>query len=268
MGSWRDKVVLVTGASGGLGFEIARAFARREAQVCLVARDASRLQLAQQRLEELGGRATTFIADVTKDLEVNKLFQQIIEQFGRLDVLVNNVGRSTRVDIQDVRIADFQELMETNFYTVVRCTQAALPELVKSAGHLVNIGSLASKTAWPFLAPYSASKHAVATYTHQLRIDGPKKVHYMLVCPGPIRRDDAGTRYTEQAAKLPDNAHKPASGARIRGISPVTLAERIVVGCERRRAEIIYPWKAKVLFVLLQISPRWGDWLIRRMLRD
>lgn len=268
MAIWRDKVVLITGGSEGLGLEIARAFALRGATVCIVSRDQIKLQTARQTLADESLQVHVYPCDVTNDQQVTDTFEQIIRQHDRLDVLVNNVGKSTRCNISEASVAEFQDLMEANFYTVVRCTKTALPELVKTKGHVVNIGSLASKTAWPFIAPYTTSKHAVAAYTHQLRIDGPRDVHFMLVCPGPIRRGDAGVRYSQQAAHLPKTAQQPAAGAKLKGISSAKVAKRIVAGCERRKAEIVMPFYAKYFFAVSQISPRLGDWMIRKMRRE
>ena len=268
MASWRDKVVLITGGSEGLGLETARAFVQQGATVCIVARDQAKLASAHKKLAEENLPIHVYACDVTSDQQFAETCEQIIEQHHRLDVLVNNVGKSTRCDIAETGVAEFQELMEINFYTVVRCTQKALPELLKTKGHVVNVGSLASKTAWPFIAPYTTSKHAVAAYTHQLRIDGPREVHFMLVCPGPIRREDAGVRYAQQTASLPETAQQPGAGAKLKGISPAKLAQRIVAGCERRKSEIVMPFYAKFLFAVAQISPRVGDWVIRKMRRN
>ena len=265
------QTVLITGGSSGLGLEIAREFLAQGANVGLVARDQQRLEQAKTGLQaNISGEQQLSVhsADVTDDQQVNNLIAQMIQHHGQLDALVNNVGCSTRIDINNVSVEDFHDLMEANFYTTVRCTMAALPELKKTSGHVVNIGSLASKTAWPFVSTYAASKHAVANFTNQLRIEGPENIHFLLVCPGPIRRDDAGERYDQQAADLPEAARRPGAGAKIKGLSPHSLARKIVNGCQRRQPEIVMPGKAKVLFILQQISVRMGDWLIRKMSRD
>ena len=128
---------------------------------------------------------------------------------GRLDALVNAVGLSTRKLIKDTSLADYREYMAVNFESAVRCSLACIDLLVEARGHLVNIGSLSSKTAWPFMAPYTTSKMALAGFTQQLRLEGPAELHVMLVCPGPIRRNDAGQRYQDQTDGLPDEAAKP-----------------------------------------------------------
>jgi short-subunit dehydrogenase len=265
---WRDKVVLITGGSAGLGFAVARQFALCRAKVCLVARDEARLQLAQQSLEQEKLSASIYPGDVLQDEDVDKTLAQIVFDHGQLDVLVNNVGKSTRGVISEATVEQFAELMSLNFYTMVRCTRAAVPHLMKTQGHVVNIGSLVSKTAWPFMATYSASKHAVAAYTHQLRIEGPKEIHFMLVCPGPIRRDDAGIRNIDQAANLSDSAKRHGADAKLNALCPQKIARKIVSGCEKRTPELVMPARAKQLFALAQLSARWGDWLIRRKISD
>ncbi|HUG68876.1 MAG TPA: SDR family oxidoreductase, partial [Pirellulaceae bacterium] len=196
MSYWQRKVALVTGGSAGLGFVIAETLCNRGASVMLAARDGQRLQEAVGRLQERGFRASGFATDVTDAEQVNSLMARTIEEFGRLDILVNNVGRSTRGNVLDTSPEEFRDLMELNFLSVVRCTQAAAPHLIESHGHLVNIGSLASKSVSKFLGAYPASKFALAAYSQQLRFElNPQGVHVLLVCPGPIARKDAGQRY-------------------------------------------------------------------------
>ena len=150
--------------------------------------------------------------------------QTIVERFGRIDVWVNNVGKSGRTSFETCSIDDYRELMELNFFTAVRCTKAALPELEKSSGSVVLIGSLASRTGWKHISPYVTSKHALSGFAHQLRLEGPANVHSLFVCPGPIRRDDSATRYQQQASGLDDAAAAPGAGVKISGIDPQKLA--------------------------------------------
>lgn len=262
MDSWRGKIVMVTGGSAGLGKAIAFSFARREAHVVLTARDPDRLQSTCQALSEQGLSVSSMAMDVTDPIQVATGVNNIVQEFGRLDALINNVGKSTRVELQDADPDTFRDLFEVNFFSVLNCTRAALPHLVPTAGHVVNIGSLSAKTAWPFMAPYTTSKFAVAGYTHQLRVEGPSEVHYMLVCPGPIQREDAGQRYSHESSGLPQEAQMPGAGAKLRGIPPEKIADLIVKGCERRQAELIIPWKTRILFAVLAIHPKLGDWIL------
>jgi len=268
MRNWIEKVVLVTGGSRGLGLEIARQFGMVGAIAVIVGRDPAALESAVESLQGDLVECHAIVADVQDEVQVQRAIDQIVDKYGRLDVLVNNVGKSVRVDLKSVTAADFREYMEINFLTAVNCTRAAMPHLAESQGHVVNIGSLACKTAFPFVAPYSASKFALAAYTHQLRLEGPPGVHGMLVCPGPIKRRDSHSRYCNSAGDLPASAKLPAAGARIEGISPERLARKIIKGCEKRSREVIFPFRARILFTVMAYSPPLGDWLLRRVMRD
>jgi short-subunit dehydrogenase len=265
MSTWEGKAVLVTGGSAGLGRAIAGAFAARRARVALCAREAERLKSAADELRRGGAEVFAVPADVTRQDEVDALLKRVVEKFGRLDVLVNNVGRSARGKILDVTPDDFRELWELNFIAAVRTTRAAAPHLAATKGHIVNIGSLAAKSASRFLGAYPASKFPLAAYSQQLRLElQPEGIHVLLVCPGPLARDDSGKRYDGQAADLPKAARRPGGGVQVKAISPDELAHRIVRACERRQPELIVPGKAKWLFALAQLWPSLADWVLLR----
>ncbi|MEY4178555.1 MAG: Ribitol 2-dehydrogenase [Planctomycetota bacterium] len=278
MTRWHRKVVVVTGGSAGLGLQIVEAFLDAGATVVAVGRDSARLSSLAANCGKRGGggleasalgeRLTGIVADVTCQADVERLFAEVGSRFGRLDALVNNVGRSTRGWAVDTTPEEFQQLWELNFLAAVRCARAAYPWLRRDGGHLVNIGSLAAKSAARFLGGYPATKAALAAYTQQLRLEwAEQRIHVMLVCPGPLRREDAGARYDAAAAGLPAEARRPGGGVRLKGLDPTWLARRIVRGCDRREAEIVAPAKARLLFALQQLAPSWGDWLVGRMTR-
>jgi len=137
---WSGKVAIITGGSSGLGRALAEAFARSGADVVVSARSIEPLGSVAAKLRGFGTRAAAIAADVTRQEQVDSLVGQTIAQFGRLDILVNNVGRSTRGALADTSAEEFAQLMEINFYAAVRCTRAALPHLIRSRGHVVNIG--------------------------------------------------------------------------------------------------------------------------------
>jgi len=265
MTDWHQKVVLVTGSSAGLGLAIAAAFARRGASIVLSARGRAELDRAAEQLAATGAPVLAVTADVTRQEQVDALVAQAIQRFGRLDVVVNNAGRSMRGRAIDITPEQFQELWELNFQAVVRVTRAAMPHLLAARGHLVNIGSLAGKSAARWIGAYPATKFALTAYTQQLRLElGPEGLHVLLVSPGPIARPDPA-RYDSPAIEhLPDTARQPGAGVRLQAIDPTWLADRIVVACDRREPELVVPAKARWLFALAQLSPRLGDWLIRR----
>lgn len=271
--TWSGRVALITGSTAGLGWELARAWRNAGAQVVLVGRDRARLDAAVTRLAASarvaeGEDVLPVVADVTRDDDVAAMIAAVQRRFGRLDVLVNNVGRSTRGTVLETTPEQFAELLAVNFLTTVRCTRAAMPLLRESRGHVVNIGSLAGKSAARFLGAYPPSKFAVAAYSQQLRLELEGEgagVQVLLVCPGPIRRDDAGERYGAESAGLPENARRPGGGVKLSEIDPAWLAGRIVRACERRERELVVPWKARVLFAIGQMWPGVGDWLVKKM---
>lgn len=266
MTNWSGKTAIVTGASSGLGWEIARALAAAGANVVLAARTRESLEAAAAKLDGLPGKAIPIVADVTRDDDVARLVEQTVVAFGRLDVLVNNAGLSVRKAILDTTPDDFRELLELNLLATVRCTRAAAPHLIAAKGHLVNIGSLSGKSASRWLGAYPASKFAVTAYTQQLRLElADQGLHVLLVCPGPIARDDQRIRSPEESAKLPESARRPGGGVKTSRIRPQALAQKILRACERRRGELIVPWSARIVFTLMQTSPRLADWLVRKL---
>lgn len=265
MGAWDGKVVLVTGASAGLGLSIAEAFALAGAQVALVARRAEPLAVAAQRLSAPGRVVLPIVADVTRQADVERMVAECLGRFGRMDVLVNNAGRSARGRLLDTPAEEFVELVDLNLVAVVRCTRAAMAALLAARGHVVNIGSLAAKSAGRWLGAYPASKFALAGYTQQLRLEmEPEGLHVLLVCPGPIARDEPRVGEARLSAEVPESARRPGGGVKTRAILPEELAAEIVQACARRQVELIRPRKARLLFVLSHVSPRLGDWLVRR----
>jgi short-subunit dehydrogenase len=266
MAYWTDKVALVTGGSSGLGLAIGRALVQRGARVVLTARDPERLSAAAASLSTSGRTCAWLPADVTQTDQVELLVQQVIDQHQRLDLLVNCAGKSARGEAAATTAEQFRELIDLNFLSAVRCTRAALPPLRKWRGHVVHIGSLAAKSASRYLGAYPASKFPLAAYAQQLRLEiDPDELHVLLVCPGPIRRTDAGRRYDTDATGLPDEARQPGGGVKMKGIDPDWLAGRILAACERRQAELVVPGRARLLFAIGQLWPSWGDWIVKRM---
>jgi uncharacterized protein len=266
MKSWEGKVALVTGGSSGLGRAIAQALVGRGADVVIAARDAARLEAAAAELRQGGHQVLAVPADVTRQEDVERMLAKTIERFGRLDVLVNNAGRSARGEAIATTAEEFADMMDLNFIALVRCTRAAMPHLLESKGHLVNVGSLAGKTAARYMGAYSATKYAVSGYSQQLRLElGPRGLHVLLVSPGPIARDEPRVYSAEKLASLPPGARKPGGGVKVGLLRPEKLAVQIVNACERRKPELVVPGRARLVFAISQLWPSLGDWIVRKM---
>ena len=257
---------VVTGGSSGFGLSIAKALAAAGARLVIAGRSQQRLESAAKAI---GGSVESTTVDICSDDEVTTMIDNAATKFGKIDGLVNCAGVSTRKAIADSTPDDFQEMWEVNFLGMVRCTRAVLPELIANKGHVVNIGSLASKVGTPFLGAYPASKFPVAAYSQQLRLElAETGLHVLLVCPGPLKRDDAGNRYDAESDDLPSAARLPGGGSTLSLIDPDWLANQIVWACERRRKELVVPAKARILFAISQLFPALGDWILQRSLKS
>lgn len=262
---WQHKVAIVTGASSGLGLRLAQALTRHGATVVLAARSELPLLAAAEKLAATGTKPLTIATDVTSDDSVANLAAVTVRTCGRIDAVFNCAGRSMRRAVLDTTPDEFRELIETNFLGAVRIARACVPELLKTHGHLVNIGSLAGKVGTRFYGAYPASKFCLTAYSQQLRLElADNGLHVLLVNPGPIRRDEVGDRYTSDSSGVPAEALKPGGGARTKALDPEWLAEQILTACERRDVELTLPAKARLLFAICQLWPRWGDRLLRK----
>jgi uncharacterized protein len=270
-----DPVVVVTGASAGLGLAIAKRFYQGGYVVVGVARNEANLIETKDQIDKSGiARSTSgfvpMVADVSDRDSVARLFERISAEFGRIDVLVNGVGLSDRGTTASLSGERLSELITANVTTALLCSQAALPLLKESQGVVINIGSLASKVGARHLGGYPAAKHALAGLTQQMRLEWQAVgVHVGLVSPGPIRREDAGHRYQHhvQDPELPSSAMRPGGGTKIKGLDPNWVAEQVLQSVKRRSPDVILPRYARVMIALGHISPRLGDWLLLRMTR-
>jgi NAD(P)-dependent dehydrogenase (short-subunit alcohol dehydrogenase family) len=262
---WKDKIVLVTGGSSGLGRVIAEAFAAAGAKIVIAALEGDAVRKAAAEMQADGADVLGVQADITQQADVDRLFADALASYGRLDVLVNNAGRSMRGKVLDTTPEQFRDLMELNLIALVRCTRAAAPHLLQSRGHVVNIGSLAAKAASRWVGAYPATKHAVAAYSQQLRLElGPQGLHVLLVCPGPIERSDPRLYPLEGLEDVPERARRPGAGVQTKAIPPQWLAAKVLRACEQRVPEIVIPAKARLLFALAQLWPSLGDWIVLR----
>jgi uncharacterized protein len=263
MSFWSEKVALVTGGSSGLGRMIAEAFAAAGVKTVIAGLEADAVGQAAAELQAADHVVKGIQADITRQEDVDRLLQETIGFGGRLDVLVNAAGRSMRGKILDTTPEQFRDLMELNLIALARCTRAAAPYLLEQRGHVVNIGSLAAKSAARWVGAYPASKHAVAAYSQQLRLEmGSEGLHVLLVCPGPIQRKDARLYPLEGLEDVPERAREPGAGVRTRAVSPEWLAQKILRACQRRQLELVVPSAARWLFAINQLWPRLGDWIV------
>ena len=165
------QVIVITGATSGIGLATAQEAAKQGAQLVLAARGADVLDAVVARFNALGQEAVGVVADVSERSQVERIAQAAIARFGRIDTWVNNAGSTIYGRVDEVSEADARRLFDINFWGMVHGSLVALPHLKRQGGALINLGSEASEVAIPMQGMYSASKHAVKGFTDALRIE-------------------------------------------------------------------------------------------------
>jgi NAD(P)-dependent dehydrogenase (short-subunit alcohol dehydrogenase family) len=166
-----EQVIVITGASSGIGLATAQEAARRGARVVLSSRDPVDIQQAADDIVAQGGEAIAVVADVGDQGAMEALADRAVSEYGRIDSWVNNAGVSIYGLLREVPLDDAQQLFRTNFWGIVHGSLAAVPHLRKKGGALINVGSELSETALPLQGYYTASKHAVKGFTDTLRME-------------------------------------------------------------------------------------------------
>jgi short-subunit dehydrogenase len=179
----KDKVVVITGASSGIGKALAYEFASRGASLVLAARRIDRLQQIKHDLPN--ARMLTIQADVSQEHDCQNLINQAVSTFGRIDVLINNAGISMRALFAELDLSVIKKLMDVNFWGTVYCTKSALPHLLKTKGTVVGVISIAGYVGLPARTGYSASKYAIRGFLDALRVENLKTgLHVLVAAPG------------------------------------------------------------------------------------
>ena len=234
------KVVLITGASQGIGAACARVFSERGARLSLVARSA-------EGLAQVGDKNTLRTAgDVTDPGVRSRTVEATMERFGHIDILINNAGAGIFLPSAEAPIDAVRRMFELNVFAMLGMVQLAVPHMRRQGGgFIVNIGSIAGKVTLPWLTLYSASKYAVGSFTDGLRMELKRDgIHAMTVCPGYVRTAFAANAITGVA---------PGSfgGGKLFTIDAQTCAEAVARGVERNSRTVVIP-RGGWLFVMLE----------------
>jgi len=258
----RDQVIVITGASSGIGLATARMAAARGARVVLTSRNERDLRVAVEEIHVRGGRATDVVADVAVPEEMDRVADIAFREFGAFDTWVNNAGISIYGRLTDVPMDDKRRLFDTNFWGVVNGCRTAVRHFANHGGTIVNIGSVVSDRAIPLQGMYSASKHAVLGYTDALRMelehDG-LPIHVTLVKPASINTPfiEHARNYMPEAPTFPPPVY-----------APDVVARAILRCAERRVREITVGGSGRMIAAIGRLAPRTTDVLMERTLYD
>jgi short-subunit dehydrogenase len=245
---YTNKIVVITGASSGIGAWMALELSRLGAIVILIARSEQKLQ---QTAAFMQGKHECMVTDITSSEQVFAAVGQIIHTYGNIDILINNAGFGVFENFSEANLATMEQMMDVNYMGTVRCTKAVLPYMLEAkSGHIVNIASLAGKIGTAKSSGYCASKHAVLGFTNSLRQElKGTGIFITAVNPGPI-----DTPFFEQA----DPSGSYASKMKSYMLRPEQVGQAVLRAIIKRKMEINLPvlfgWAAKFIIVFPWIS--------------
>jgi len=249
----KGKVVLLTGASRGIGPVLAEAFARRGAIMALAARSEKGLEMTARYLENLNAEVHIFPADLRESSQRENLIDAVLRKLGRIDILVNNAGLETEGKYLELPWQSIRENIEVNLIAPMALTWLVLPGMIKmKSGYIVNIASIAAKSGAPNAAIYSGTKAGLAEWTRALRLElAGSGIRFSTIFPGYVREVGMFAKFGVKSPWM------------IGSCSPDQVAKAVVKAVEKERVEIIVNSRPlRYVFTLNEISPVLGDWLM------
>ena len=254
----KDQVIIITGATSGIGKALAYECASRGARLIISARNNEKLLEISEDILRTGIKVLPVKADVSVEEDCRELIRKTVEELGTIDVLINNAGISMRALFEEVDLEVLRKLMNTNFWGTVYCSKFALPYLLKSKGSLVGISSIAGYKGLPGRTGYSSSKFAMQGLLEVIRIENRKKgLHVLIAAPGFTAsniRNVALSKDGRQQGETPLDESKlmPAE----------TVANKIADAIERRKRTLILTTQGKMTVLLNKFLPSFVDKMV------
>ena len=254
----KDKVIIITGATSGIGRALAFECASRGARLVISARNNEKLMEVSEDLLRTGIRILPVKADVSVEEDCRELIRRTIEEYGCIDILINNAGISMRALFEEVDLNVLRKLMDTNFWGTVYCSKFALPYLLESKGSLVGVSSIAGYKGLPGRTGYSSSKFAIQGLLEVIRIENRKKgLHVLITAPGFTTsniRNVALSKDGSQQGETPLDESKlmPAE----------TVARKIANAIEKRKRTLILTTQGKMTVLLNKFLQSFMDMIV------
>lgn len=266
-----DKVILITGGTRGLGLVMARQLASENARLAICSRNAEQLQRAEAELKAQGAQVLALRCDVTKQSDVEEMMEQIMSHYGRLDVLINNAGVIQVGPLDNQAHADYEEAIRTHLYAPLHTVYAALPYMRQQGqGRILNISSIGGKVGVPHLAPYCASKFALAGFSKALRAELLHEgILVTTVFPGLVRTGSPRNVIVKGQHKKEYAWFKIADSLPLLTASVESAAAQIIAALKAGSAELVITVPGKLIAVMDELFPEFtGDvlGLINRLL--
>ncbi len=251
----KDKVVIITGGSSGIGEACAVAFGRAGAKVVVTGRNAAKLEDVSQRLAKENIQHITLTADVSIEQDNKTLVEKTIQQFGKIDVLVNNAGISMRALFEDLDLNVFQKVMDINFYGTVYATKYCLPHILVTKGSIVGVSSINGYRGTPARTAYTASKYAMQGFLESLRTEVMKRgVHVLVACPGFTSSNIRNAALTADGSVQGESPREEE-----KMMSADEVADAILKATRKRKRDIILTTQGKLAVFLNKWMPGMMD---------
>lgn len=253
------KIVVVTGASMGIGEAIAKVFAGSGASVVLLSRDIARAEAARSRIGN-AERTMALACDVRNREEIDRVLGLTLHHFQRVDVWINNAGHGLMDSVSSLDMAACRETFDTNLFGTIAAMQAVIPVMKQQgSGAIINISSVAGHVPLPFHAVYSATKFAMNAFGKAARIELKSSgIQVMTVCPGYVRTDFS-------ANALRGKEVKTVRPSTVRGITAERVARATLQGYLKNKREVIVPWTMHPMVKVYQLFPGLMEKAMTRM---
>lgn len=256
------KIIVITGASSGIGEAMAREYSKLGARVVLGARNEERLSQIVQAICSEGGEAICVVADVAKEEDCRRLVARAVEEFGGIDILICNAGISMRASFDDVEMSVLHRVMNVNFWGTAYCAKYALPYLKASKGSLVGISSVAGLHGLPGRTGYSASKFAMTGLLETIRIENLKNgLHVMIACPGFTATN---VRYSALTADGSAQGETPREESAM--MSAEEVAQTVAKGIVRRKRLCLMEAEGQATYFVKKFAPSLLDRVFYRVM--
>jgi NAD(P)-dependent dehydrogenase (short-subunit alcohol dehydrogenase family) len=262
--AFKNKIVVVTGASSGIGFALCKRFADDGAKICLLDMDEKTLKGAERELADSGVDCLGIMCDVSKRSQCEDSIRKVMDHYGGIDVLINNAGITQRGAFVDTRISVFEKVMAVNFFGSLYCTKAAIQSLIQREGLIIVNESVAGLAPLLGRTGYSASKHALNGLFTSLRTEIRRSgAHVMIVCPGFVKTN-LQTRALGGNGQVTKHPQSTVGGQD----TPEEAAEAIFRGAIRRKHLLVLTPIGKMSYWISRIFPILYERMMARQLRS
>ena len=252
---FRDKVVIVTGASSGIGLASAKLFGSYGARVVMAARSLERMQELAPEVSSDPDKVLCVRCDVSVEADCKAMVEAAVEKFGGVDILVNNAGVSMRAMFKDLDLKVIHRVMEVNFWGTVNCTKFALPYLLEAKGSVVGVVSIAGYSALPARTGYSAAKYAIRGFLDTLRIEHLKEgLNVLTFAPGYV---SSNVRNAALTADGSPQGQTPLDEGKL--VSAEKCAKQLARALRRRRSEVVLSPLGRATVIAHYFCPRLLD---------